>query len=382
MFRESFTLPCSIIRGGTSKGVFFLEGIVPPEGAERDKVLLSVLGSPDIRQIDGLGGAHSLTSKVCLIGPSIREDADVDYTYGQVILDRAFIDWEGNCGNLTSAVGIFAIAQNLLKPIEPFTTVRIFNTNTNKIIHVTYPVKDGIVLSEGNYSIPGAPGTGAKLKVDFFDPAGAITGKLLPTGNTKDFIDLGEKGIFTVSIVDAGTPVVFTIAEELGLDGTEKPNEVDMLPDKLELLEEIRSIAAEMIGIVSNRDLATTNSPAYPKVCFVSTPKDYINTEGDKIKAEEVDLLARIASMQKIHKAYAVTGAICTGAASKIKGTIVNDVISNRARNGDTLIIGQPYGPMEVTIDIKDEKIIKEGVFRTARKILDGIVYIPFSKIL
>lgn len=380
MFRESFTLPCSIIRGGTSKGIFFLEGIVPPEGVERDKILLSALGSPDIRQIDGLGGAHSLTSKVCLIGPSIREDADVDYTYGQVILDRAFIDWEGNCGNLTSAVGIFAIAQNLLKPIEPFTTVRIFNTNTNKIIHVTYPVRDGIVLSEGSYSIPGVPGTGAKLKVEFFNPAGAITGKLLPTGNTKDYIDLGEKGVYTVSIVDAGTPVVFTLADELGLAGTEKPNEVDMLPEKLDLLEEIRSIAAEMIGIVTNRDLATTNSPAYPKVCFVSTPKDYINTEGDLVKAEDIDLLARIASMQKIHKAYAVTGAICTGAASKIKGTIVNDVISNRARNNDTLIIGQPYGPMEVTIDIKDDKIIKEGVFRTARKILDGIVYIPFTK--
>ena len=381
MFREAFTLPCSIIRGGTSKGIFFLEGIIPPAGVERDKVLLRALGSPDIRQIDGLGGAHSLTSKVCIIGPSKREDSDVDYTYGQVILDRAFIDWEGNCGNLTSAVGIFAIAQNLLKPTEPFTTVRIFNTNTNKILHVTYPVRDGIVLSEGNYSIPGVPGTGAKLKVDFFDPAGAITGKLLPTGNTKDYIDLGEKGIFTVSIVDAGTPVVFTIADELGLDGTEKPNEVDLLPEKLDLLEEIRSIAAEMIGLVTNRDLATSNSPAYPKVCFVSSSKDYINTEGDLIKAENVDLLARIASMQKIHKAYAVTGAICTGAASKIKGTIVNDVISNRARNTDTLIIGQPYGPMEVTIDIEDDRIIKEGVFRTARKILDGIVYIPFTKI-
>lgn len=381
MFRESFTLPCSIIRGGTSKGVFFLEGIVPPEGAERDKVILSALGSPDIRQIDGLGGAHSLTSKVCLIGPSVREDADVDYTYGQVILDRAFIDWEGNCGNLTSAVGIFAIAQNLIKPIEPFTTVRIFNTNTNKILHVIYPVKDGIVLSEGDYSIPGVPGTGAKLKVEFFDPAGSITGKLLPTGNTKDYIDVGDKGVFTVSIVDAGTPVVFTLAEELGLNGSEKPNEVDMLPGKLDLLEEIRSIAAEMIGIVSHRSLATTNSPAYPKICFVATPKDYINTDGNLVKAEDVDLLARIASMQKIHKAYAVTGAICTGAASKIKGTIVNDVISNRASNDDTLIIGQPYGPMEVTIDIEDDKIIKEGVFRTARKILDGIVYIPFTKI-
>jgi len=381
MFREAFTLPCSIIRGGTSKGVFFLESVLPPAGELRDKLLLCVFGSPDIRQIDGLGGANSLTSKVCIIGPSNREDADVDYTFGQVSVDKAIIDWKGNCGNLSSAVGIFAIAQNLLKPVEPQTTVRIYNTNSDKIIHVTYPVKDGLVLSEGDYHIHGVPGTGAKLKVDFFDPAGSITGKLLPTGNPKDYIDLGEKGTFTVSIVDAGNPVVYLVAEELGLKGTELPVEVEGMPEKLALIEEIRSIAAEMIGIVPDRKLATSKSPAYPKIGFVTAPKDYVNPEGVLIKAEEVDLVARLASMQKMHRAYMITGAVSTGAASKIKGTVVNDVISQRAKDCNTLIIGHPYGPMEVTIDMENGEIVKEGVFRTARKILDGNVYIPYSRI-
>lgn len=381
MYRESFAIPCSIIRGGTSKGVFFLESVVPPEGELRDKVLLCALGSPDIRQIDGLGGANSLTSKVCIIGPSNREDADVDYTYGQVSIEKAMIDWEGNCGNLTSAVGVFAISQNLLKPIEPMTNVSIYNTNSDKIIHATYPVKDGVVLSEGDYNIPGVPGTGAKIKVDFFDPAGSITLKLLPTGNTKDFIDLGDKGIFTVSIVDAGNPVIFLNAEDIGLTGTELPSEIDRIPGKLELLEEIRSVCAELIGIVPDRSLALSKSPAYPKIAFVTVSKDYVNTEGIIIKSEDVDLVARMVSLQKMHRAFAVTGAICTGAASKIKGTIVNDIVSNRSRHSDTLILGQPYGPMEVTIEMEDDKIIKEGIFRTARKILDGTVYIPYSKI-
>lgn len=381
MYRESFTLPCSIIRGGTSKGVYFLESVLPPPGELRDKIILTAFGSPDLREIDGLGGANSLTSKVCIIGVSNREDADVDYTFGQVSVDKPIIDWRGNCGNLTSGVGIFSIEQSLLKVTEPETTVRIFNTNSQKIIHATYPVKDGKVLSDGTYSIPGVPGTGAKLKIDFFDPSGSLTGKLLPTGNVKDKIDLGEKGVFTVSIVDAGNPVVYLIPSEIGLKGTELPTEVEGMPETLKLIEAIRSVAAEMIGIVPDRAIATAKSPAYPKIGFVSAPQDYINPEGKLIHAEEVDLVARLASMQKMHRAYMITGAVSTGAAAHIEGTVVHDVISERAKHSDTLIIGHPYGPMEVTVDMQDGQVIKEGVYRTARKILDGQVYIPYSRI-
>lgn len=217
MYREAFTIPCSIIRGGTSKGIYFLENSLPAPGPMRDKVILAAFGSPDQRQIDGLGGANSLTSKVCIIGPSNREDADVDYTFGQVSVDKAIVDWKGNCGNLSSGVGIFAINNNLLKPVEPETTVRIYNTNTDKIIHVTYPVRDGRALSNGDYRIPGVPGTGARLIVKFFEPSGSITGKLLPTGNVKDIIEVSGHGRFTVSIVDAGNPVVFLKPNEIGL---------------------------------------------------------------------------------------------------------------------------------------------------------------------
>lgn len=377
MYREAFTIPCSIIRGGTSKGIYFLENSLPAPGPERDKVILTAFGSPDQRQIDGLGGANSLTSKVCIIGPSNRDDADVDYTFGQVAVDKPVVDWKGNCGNLSAGVGVFAIDNDLLKPVEPETTVRIYNTNTDKIIHVTYPVKDGRVLSNGDYHIPGVPGTGAPLTVKFFDPAGSITGKLLPTGNPKDIIEVPGKGKFTVSIVDAGNPVVFLVPSEIGLKGTELPTEVEGMPETLKLIEAIRSIAAEMIGIVKDRSLATSTSPAYPKIGFVSKPQDWINPEGVQIHAEDVDITARLCSMQKMHRAYMVTGAICTGAASKIPGTLVYEAMSERAHTSDTLLIGQPYGPMEVITDEKDGKIISGGVYRTARKILDGAVYIP-----
>lgn len=381
MYRESLALPCSIIRGGTSKGIYFLESVLPPAGEKRDKLLLTVFGSPDIRQIDGLGGANSLTSKVCIIGPSEREDADVDYTFGQVSVDKPIIDWRGNCGNLTAGVGIFAIEQNLLKVKEPETVVRIYNTNSDKIIHARYRVRDGKVISDGDYTISGVPGTGDKIKIDFFSPAGSITGKLLPTGNVKDKIDLGEDGVFTVSIVDAGNPVVYLIPSELGLKGTELPVQVEGMPEVLGLIEKIRSVAAEMIGIVPDRAIATAKSPAYPKIGFVCEPTDYINPEGKLIHAEDVDLVARLASMQKMHRAYMITGAVSTGAAANIPGTVVHDVISERAKTSNTLIIGQPYGPMEVTVDMKNGEVIKEGVYRTARKILDGQVYIPYDRL-
>lgn len=377
MFRESMSIPCSIIRGGTSKGVFFLEGSLPPEGEARDKILLRALGSPDSRQIDGLGGANSLTSKVCIVGPSNREDADVDYTYGQVSIEKPIIDWEGICGNLTSAVGVFAISHNLLKPVEPFTTVRIYNTNTKKIIHATYPVKDGLVLSGGDFRISGVPGTGAKIKVEFFDPAGAVTNKLLPTNNTKDLINIGEDKLYEVSIVDAGNPVVFIKANSIGLKGNELPSEIDKMEGKLLLLEEIRSVCAEIIGIVPDRKMATEKSPAYPKICLVSEAMDYESSEGDVIKKENIDLLARMAALQKIHKTFAVSAAICLGAAANINGTLVNEIVDKKVNISDSLIIGQPYGEMEVTFELKDGVIIKEGVFRTARNIMDGVVYIP-----
>lgn len=378
MSRDYVSYACSIIRGGTSKGLFLKGNELPGAGEERDRIVLRLLGSPDLRQIDGLGGANSLTSKVCIIGPSERDDADVNYTFGQVSVDKAKIDWQGNCGNLTSAVGVFAVNQNFVIPSEPEAVVRIFNTNTAKIIHVKVPVEDGRAKCTGSFAIHGVPGTGAKLKVEFFDPAGGVTGKLLPTGNAKDVIDLGDKGKFTISVVDAVTPVVYLRASELGLKGTELPTEVEAMPRVLALMEELRSKAAEMCGIVKNSAEATDKSPGFPKVGFVSPPSDYMNPEGKTIKAGDVDIVARLGSMQKMHRAYMIGGAVSTGAAAHIPGTVVWEVISERARdNSASLVIGHPYGPMEVGIERKDGELKTVTVYRTARVLMDGIAYIP-----
>ncbi len=377
MREDTLSFRCSIVRGGTSKGLFLRENELPPPGELRDKIILKLLGSPDARQIDGLGGANSLTSKVCIIGPSQREGMDVDYTFGQVSVDKAKIDWQGNCGNLSAAVGIYAVDKNYVKATELYTDVQVFNTNTNKHLKVRVPVKDGRAISEGDYAIPGVPGTGAKLRVEFFDPAGGVTGKLLPTGNPKDVIDLGEKGKFTLSVVDSVTPVVYLLAHELGLAGTELPTQVEAMPEVLALMEELRSHAAVLAGIVKRKEDATEHSPAFPKVGFVSAPRDYVNPEGKLVKAEEVDLVARLGSMQKMHRAYMIGGAVSTGAAATIPGTVIWDVMRPEARGKETLLIGQPYGAMEVDIYREDGKITCEGVYRTARLLMDGIAYIP-----
>ena len=263
---EQIGLRCTIVRGGTSKGLFLRENELPPPGELRDTIILRLLGSPDARQIDGLGGANSLTSKICIIGPSSRPDAHVDYTFGQVSVDKRKIDWQGNCGNLSSAAGIYALDKNYVKAEEPFTEVKIFNTNTKKYLTVLVPVKNGRSCCEGDYAIPGVPGTGAKLRVDFHDPVGGVTGKLFPTGNAKDVVDLGAKGKFTFSMVDSVTPVVYLLASELGLKGTELPTEVEGMPDVLALMEELRSVAAVMSGIVARKEDATEKSPAFPRL--------------------------------------------------------------------------------------------------------------------
>lgn len=378
MNRDYLTFQCAIIRGGTSKGLFIKDNELPPPGDQRDRIILRLMGSPDQRQIDGLGGANSLTSKVSIIGPSSRTDADVDYTFGQVSVDKAKIDWQGNCGNLTSAVGVFAVNQNYVPACEPVTTVRIFNTNTAKIIHVKVPVRAGRAANDGDCMIHGVPGTGARLEVEFFDPAGAVTGQLLPTGHVKDVIDLGNRGKFTISIVDAVSPVVYLRASELGLAGTELPTEVENMPQVLALMEELRCRAAELAGIVKDWRTATEQSPAFPKVGFVSPARGYRNPDGRMIEANDIDIVARLGSMQKMHRAYMIGGAVSTGAAAQLPGTVVWEAMSERARtDGRTVIIGQPYGPMEVHVDSTGGTIRKVGVFRTARVIMEGTAYIP-----
>ncbi|NVM24741.1 MAG: 3-methylitaconate isomerase, partial [Desulfobacterales bacterium] len=237
-------LRCVIIRGGTSRGVYFHENELPPDRHLRDKIILDVFGSPDVREIDGLGGADILTSKVCIIGPSMREDADVDYTFGQVIIDKPIVDYSINCGNLSSGVGPFAIDEGLVKPVEPITTVRIYNTNTKKILVAGVPVRGGKAVVEGDYRIDGVPGTGAKIALDFAATAGTIKGTLLPTGKVREVLSIDEIGEIPVSIVDAANPTVFAFAEDVGIEGTERFQDLLSNREIWRKVEAIRGAAA------------------------------------------------------------------------------------------------------------------------------------------
>jgi methylitaconate Delta-isomerase len=382
MYMDQDRIRCAFIRGGTSKGAFLLAKDLPSDPTLRDQIILAIYGSPDPRQIDGLGGADSLTSKVAIISTSPRDDADIDYTFGQVSINSQLIDYKGNCGNMSSGVGPFAVDEGLVPAVEPITQVRIYNTNTKKIIVADVPVKDGKALVEGDCSIDGVPGTGSRIMLDFLDSGGSVTGKLLPTGNVIDTINV-EGRSYTVSFVDAANPAVFVHAEEVGLRGTELASEIDGNSALLEELERIRSAAAERLGFVADRRDGTRLSPAVPKMTIVSRPQRYMSSKGEIITEDSIDLTARIMSMQKAHKAYAVTGAVVTAAAARIPGTVVNEVY--RQREGSNLVrIGHTSGrfTLEIIVEEREEGIYlkRAAVERTARRIMDGYVYVPKSK--
>lgn len=377
---ENRRLRCSILRGGTSRGVFFHAGELPRDRAAIEAVLLNVFGSPDMRQINGLGGATSQTSKAALISAASRPDADVDYTFAQVSIGTPLVDWGGNCGNLSSAVGPFAIDHGLVPVSEGVTTVRIHNTNTAKVIVAEVPVRDGRALVEGDYAIPGVPGTGARIDLEFLEPAGSATGALLPTGRPTDEVTLADGRRLHVSVVDAANPVAFLLASELGMDGTETPLEIERRVEATDALEEVRGIVAEWIGIVADRADATAKSPGLPKVGMVAPPADYTNSLGELIRAEEMDLSGRLMSMQTAHRSYMVTGAICTGAAARVEGTVVHQVARPPLPGRDRLRIANPYGVMDVRVRAEAgpvPAVSGVSVGRTARHILDGEVFVP-----
>ncbi len=378
---ETRPLRCSILRGGTSRGVFFLVNDLPRERAAIERILLNVFGSPDVRQINGLGGATSQTSKSALIGPPTRPDADVDYTFAQVSVTAPLVDWGGNCGNISSAVGPFAIDQGFVRAEEPVTTVRIHNTNTKKIIVAQVPVVDGRAALEGDYAIPGVPGTGARIQLEFAEPGGSVTGKLLPTGRPCDEVAIGDGRRFQVSVVDASNPTVFFRAEELGLAGTELPAEIERRTDVTDVLEEVRGVVAEWLGIVGDRRDATRLSPGLPKVGFVARPQDYQTSVGARLRADEMDLQGRLMSMQTAHRSYMTTGAICTAAAAFVEGTVVHEAVRADRPDRSRIRIAHPYGVMDAIVRLGARGAVPEilgiAVGRTARHILDGQVYVP-----
>ena len=375
-------IPAVLMRGGTSKGLFFHEKDLPPEPRLRDRAILAAYGSPDPykRQIDGVGGALSVTSKVAVIGPSPAPDYDVVYHFGQVSIDRPIVDVKGNCGNISSAVGPFAVDEGLVTAVEPVTRVRIHQKNTNKLIVAEVPVKDGKFNEEGDYAIDGVPGTGSRILLRFVDPAGAVTGKLFPTGNRRDRFDIPGRGAVEVTCIDAANPFVFVPAAALGLSGTET-EELERRAEIKSLLEAIRCRAAVRLGITASEEEATRRSQAVPKVAVVAAPGAYAALSGRAVKAHEVDLLARMMSMGTLHRSYAVSGAVATAGAAMIPGTVVSELLAEEDRGKDLLRIGHPGGVIDVGAVVEPRAgafIYSEAVLgRTARRLMEGNVLVP-----
>ena len=385
--------PCFFMRGGTSRGLYFLKKDLPEKQNDWAPMFLRFMGSPDTKQIDGVGGAVSVTSKIAVVGPSSRPDADVDYTFAQVSVDKPIVSYAGNCGNISSGVGPFAVETGLVPAKEGITTVRVYNTNTDKIIEEDVVTRGGRVIYSGDYAIAGVPGTAAPVKLKFMDPAGTLGGGLLPTGNPSDMLEIEGLGSIRVSIVDAANPLVFVKAEDAGLKGTELPKDLDNDPGMLERLEKIRSMAAFRLGLVSDPLRSAWDSPGIPKMTFVSAPQDYTASDGSVITGASVDICSRMMSMQKTHPSYAMTGAMCTAAAAVIPGTVVNEVLSERVLGEAEALdessgllsalirIGHPSGILEAGVEFipggeGELPFVRDTYgFRTARLLMKGEVY-------
>ena len=382
MIKPNSRIPCVIMRGGTSRALFFHDKDLPRDEALRDRVILSAFGSPDIRQIDGLGGATTSTSKVAIIKKSERDDADVDYFFGQVSVDHPVVGKTMNCGNISSAVGPFAVDEGLVEAVEPITRVRIYNVNTKKIINARVPVKNGRALTEGDFAIDGVPGTGAKIQLEFNHPQGAVSGVVLPSGRPLDTIEIDGK-TFEYSFVDAANPVVVVHASRFGLKGTESPYEFEARADCKDitrLLETIRGTAAVTIGLAKDIDDAAKNSQTLPKIGIYTEPVDYVTPDGKEIKKEDIDIIGRLFSMGRMIQAYMGTGAVCTMVAANIENTLVNKIVAGGGDGCKKLRIGHPFGIMEVEAELDHSPggidVSCAMIGRTARRLMDGFVYV------
>src|SRR5438874_10563617 len=350
------------MRGGTSRCLVFHHADLPPAGAARDRVLLAALGSPDPygRQLDGMGGGISSLSKACIIGAPSHPDADVDYTFAQVEVAKAIVDYKGNCGNCSSSVGPFAIDEGLVKAVEGETVVRIHNTNTKKLIVAHVPVHDGEAAVDGDFELAGVAGRGARIALDFLDPGGAGTGRLLPTGAARETID----GI-DASLVDATNPVVFVRAKDVGLAGTETPQAIDADRALSARLESIRVEAARRMGI--------PGSAAVPKIAMVAPPTAFTALDGSTHDAHDVDVVARVVSMGTCHRAFALTAAMCLAVAARIEGTVVRECTG--VARGDVRL-GHPSGvlPVAARVGPREGRPWAESVtvYRTARRLMEG----------
>jgi probable AcnD-accessory protein PrpF len=370
-------IPAVYMRGGTSKGVFFHARDLPEERKERDALLLRVIGSPDpyARHTDGMGGATSSTSKVVLISPSTRPDCDVDYLFGAVSIGEALIDWSGNCGNLSGAVGPFAVSEGLAPAREGTTVVRIWQANLKQRIIAHVPVRDGEVVEQGAFQEDGVPFTSAEVRLEFLDDD---RDDILPTGSAQDVLDVPGIGALRATLISAGNPTVFVRAADVGMTGRELPDAVNRDAKLLARLEAIRAAGAVAMGLAASAQEATARRPATPKVSLVAAPSAYRASGGREVASGDIDVLARILSMGKLHHAFTGTGSIALAAAAALPGSLVSEVA--RTLPGVPTRIGHASGVLAVGAALvrtrKGWALEKALLSRSARRIMSGWVHV------
>ncbi|MFT7220013.1 MAG: putative AcnD-accessory protein PrpF [Candidatus Azotimanducaceae bacterium] len=381
-------IPATYIRGGTSKGVFFRLNDLPTRaqtpGEARDKLLLRVIGSPDPygKQTDGMGGATSSTSKSVIVSKSEEPGHDVDYLFGQVSIDSPFVDWSGNCGNLSAAVGPFAILSELVDPgrvpDNGIATIRIWQANIKKTIVAHVPMKDGVPEETGDFELDGVTFPAAEVQIDFMDPADDSGGSMFPTGVLVDQLEVPGIGTFEVTMINAGIPTIFLNADALGYTGTELQDDINSDPDALAKFETIRAHGAIKMGLISELEEAKARQHT-PKIAFVSKPKSYAASSGKSIDASNVDLLVRAMSMGKLHHAMMGTAAVAIGAAAAVPGTLVN--LAAGGGEKDAVTFGHPSGTLRVGAEAHrvddDWQVTKASMSRSQRILMEGWVRIP-----
>ncbi|HCE2475021.1 2-methylaconitate cis-trans isomerase PrpF [Vibrio parahaemolyticus] len=380
-------VPATYMRGGTSKGVFFNLEDLPSEaqvaGEARDKLLLRVIGSPDPygKQIDGMGGATSSTSKTVIVSRSSRDDHDVDYLFGQVSIDKPFVDWSGNCGNLSAAVGPFAIHAGLIPqeriPENGIVTVRVWQVNISKTILVHVPIVNGFVQETGEFELDGVTFPAAEIQVDFVDPADG-EGSMFPTGNLVDDLVVPDVGTFNATFINAGIPTIFIDAESIGYQGTELQDQINNDDAALAMFESIRAHGALKMGLISELEEAQTRQHT-PKVAFVSKPKSYQSSSGKEVNESEIDVLVRALSMGKLHHAMMGTAAVAIASAACVPGTLVN--LAAGGGEKESVTFGHPSGTLKVGAQAKQTEqgwVVQKAIMsRSARILMEGFVRVP-----
>lgn len=368
------------MRGGTSRALFFRAEDLPPAGPVRDSMILAAMGSPDPnkRQLDGMGAGTSSTSKIAIIAQSPREDADIDYTFGQVSVDAPVISYKGNCGNISSAVGPYAVEEGLVETSEDQATVRIHNTNTSKIIVARFALQNGMPKLDGDFALDGVAGTGAPIALSFLAPGGSSTGKTLPTGKAREVLETDGFGAIEVSLVDVSNPIACINAQSLGLTGRETPAEITETPGLLEKIDTIRIAAAVHMGICS-REEAQTTVRNLPQIAIVSAPTDQENPA--------TNIVLRMISTGQAHASSPITGGMCLAATMKLPGSVAHDLARANTDASQPLTIAHPSGTLALDADISgstvdDFSVNAVTVFRTARRLMQGEVMVPRHRIL